>query len=52
MDALITIAVPLDREPIVIDDGGLASYLVYAALMEAAGPYQTTWVVTPAEEED
>jgi hypothetical protein len=42
-EALITIRVPLDGEPEVLDTGGLTDYLLQAILVRCAEQYQTVW---------
>lgn len=48
----IVIDVPLDDEPKVIDDGGLAPYLLYAVLHRTASDYETVWEVSTVAEGD
>lgn len=47
----IVIDVPLDDEPRVTDDGGLASYLIEAILQRVAQQHSTVWAVEMEEEE-
>jgi hypothetical protein len=42
-EALVTIAVPLDEEPRVLDTGGLTDYLLHAVLTRCAEQYETVW---------
>lgn len=46
----IVIDVPLDGEPKVTDDGGLAPYLLHAVLNRTAMDYETVWEVQMVEE--
>ena len=52
MEPLITIRVPLNDEPQVLDDGGLTSYLLHAVLTRCADQYQTVYELTVEGEDD
>jgi hypothetical protein len=43
MEALVTISVPLDDEPKVLDTGGLTPYLLNAVLTRCADQYATVY---------
>lgn len=45
----IVIDVPLEGEPIVVNNGGLADYLIEAVLNRCAMQHSTAWEFIPAE---
>ena len=48
----IRIRIGLDTDPVLVDDGGLAPWILQAAFQELSRSYDAVWELTPNEEEE